>query len=408
MINLDAHFPSYTQFNPEVPVWCVTPHEGRVIHRFFDTSPFSPSGRYMALFRMPFENRYPVPGERGQIVWVDLQEGTEAVIADTCGWESQIGANVQWGTSDTEIYYNDVDTTTWKPIGVRLNPFTGSKHIFEQGLFVISPDGKSAATTCPLRARRTQDGYGVIVPDDCLPKNNGLPYDDGIYITDIESGQRKQLISLGSMLESLGSQVNLDTYRTGESYGFQCRYNPQGTRLMMILRWLKPGGGEIKQAITVKSDGSDVRLAVSPEQYSKGGHHINWHPDGEHLTMNLNINGDGIRFVQFRYDGTGLHKLVDNPGSGHPTVHSNGTHLLTDAYLKDTPAYGDGTVPLRWVDLRNGHETAIVRIHTQQAYDNTLRVDPHPAWDAGFKRIAFNGFADGTRRVYVADVSSLL
>lgn len=34
MINLDAHYPSYTQFNPEVPVWCVTPHEGRVIHRF--------------------------------------------------------------------------------------------------------------------------------------------------------------------------------------------------------------------------------------------------------------------------------------------------------------------------------------------------------------------------------------
>lgn len=30
-------------------------------------------------------------------------------------------------------------------------------------------------------------------------------------------------------------------------------------------------------------------------------------------------------------------------GSGHPTVHLNGTHLLTDTYTHEETADGDGT-----------------------------------------------------------------
>ena len=37
-----------------------------------------------------------------------------------------------------------------------------------------------------------------------------------------------------------------------------------------------------------------------------------------------------------------------------------------------------------------------------------LRVDPHPAWDRDYKRIAFNMCVDGIRRVCVADLSELL
>lgn len=67
-------FPRYTEFDPLVPVWCLTPNEGRCIHRFFDTSPIAPGGRYAAVFRLPFEDRQPAPGEVGQIVVADLGE----------------------------------------------------------------------------------------------------------------------------------------------------------------------------------------------------------------------------------------------------------------------------------------------------------------------------------------------
>ena len=50
-------FPRYTDGQPGVPVWCITPQAHGSIHRFFDTSPLSPSGRFAGLTRLPKENR---------------------------------------------------------------------------------------------------------------------------------------------------------------------------------------------------------------------------------------------------------------------------------------------------------------------------------------------------------------
>lgn len=55
-----------------VPVWCVTPDRRGGMHRFFDTAPISPSGRYLAVFQMPFEGPQPEPGEAGTVCVVDL------------------------------------------------------------------------------------------------------------------------------------------------------------------------------------------------------------------------------------------------------------------------------------------------------------------------------------------------
>lgn len=72
-------------------------------------------------------------------------------------------------------------------------------------------------------------------------------------------------------------------------------------------------------------------------------------------------------------------------------------------------AFGDGTVPLRWVNIQSGKEAAVVRIKTVPlCEDEVLRIDPHPAWDRQGSRIAFNAVADGTRRVYVADMRGKL
>jgi len=118
-------FPKYKEYDPLVPVWCVTPGENGCIHRFFDTSPFSPSQRYMAALKLPQEERLPVPGEKAQVVLIDLHEGTETIIAETMGWEPQMGANINWGATDGELYFNDIDADIWEPFCVKLNPLTG-------------------------------------------------------------------------------------------------------------------------------------------------------------------------------------------------------------------------------------------------------------------------------------------
>jgi len=453
---INERFPKYKQFDPLVPVWCVTPHEGRVIHRFFDTSPFSPSGRFLALFRLPYEDRLPAPGHIGQVLLIDLQTGDERVVDETRGWESQLGANVQWGADDTELFFNDVDPRTWEPHGVNLNPQTGDRKKLNGCVYKVSPDGKKAISANIKCMRRTQAGYGVMVPDEHVPRNIGLRDDDGLYITDTATGECRLLVSIRDVVERTVAGKALNTYADMEVYGFHCKWNPQGTRLLFSLRRFPKNhsrrfdtisDGVMKfDVFTMREDGSELFNSVPASEWERGGHHINWFPDGERLSMNLNLpehnlggywlkrrlrkvqilkkinryllktplymSKSSLRFVKVNYDGSGLERILDEiPGSGHPTVHPDGRHILTDAYVEDPVAFGDGTVPIRLVDLENRDEKTLIRMRTrteQQASCITLRVDPHPAWDFKQTWLAFNGFADGTRRVYIADLRELV
>jgi hypothetical protein len=44
----------------------------------------------------------PRVGEKAAVVLVDLETAEEKVVAETAGWEPQMGANINWGASDEE------------------------------------------------------------------------------------------------------------------------------------------------------------------------------------------------------------------------------------------------------------------------------------------------------------------
>jgi len=419
MPTLDA-FPAYTDFSARVPVHCVTPGGTGFIHRFYDSSPFSPSGRYLALTRLPFEDRLPRPGDVAEVVVVDLETGECEVVGDTRGWDTQLGAQVQWGRDDRTLLFNDVDTTSWMPFGVRLDPFSRERNRLDGTIYAVSPDGRWSAAPCLRRCLRTQRGYGVVVPAECIPTNRGAPVDDGIYVTDLVTGASRLLAPTDEIFAQAFPAASHPKYTGGDFYGFHVKWNPQGTRLLFVLRWIPrtwmPWRRKKKyrrfNVVTLDADGSGPRIAVDDATWRKGGNHPNWCPDGEHILMNLNTGGDGLRFARVRYDGTGLTALSRVfRGSGHPTLHPDGHHVLTDAYPQEQVAFGDGTVPIRWLDLRSGEESTLVRIHTRSQHERreiALRVDPHPAWDRSYTRIAFNACPNGRRQVFVADLGDLV
>jgi hypothetical protein len=415
-------FAQYKEFDPKVPVWCVTPERPGCIHRFFDTSPISPSGRYLAVFQILHEDRQPQPGDKGNVCIVDLETGEDRVVAETAGWEPQMGANINWGGSDHELFFNDVDTATWQPFAWKLDPLSGTRQRMEGAVYHASPDGKWLISANMTTMRRTQPGYGVCIPPEKMRRNIGPVEDDGFFLTDTTSGKTRLLVSIADLLREADPPVLIENPLEQEIYGFHSKFNPQGNRLMLSLRWFatadEPRWNMFKldqSAVrfawaTMKLDGSGKHCAVGPEQWIKGGHHATWFPDGQRISMNLNIDRDVLRFVQVNADGSELRKILSSvPGSGHPTMHPNGTHLLTDTYTWEKTAFGDGTIPLRWVNLKTGKEEAIVRINTQQpCEDSVMRVDPHPAWDRTWRYVTFNGFVNGTRRVFLADMQALI
>lgn len=422
MTLMDKNFPGYTDFNPLVPVWCVTPHRPGCIHRFFDTSPISPSGRYLAVFQMPFEDRRGEPGESGNVCVIDLETGEDRVVAETCGWEAQMGANINWGGSDNELFFNDVDTRTWKPFAWKLNPLSGERQKMEYALYHASVDGRWLISSNMTTMRKTQSGYGVPIPIETMRRNLGPATDDGFYITNTSTGKSRMLASVADMLSKADPPVLIEDPEHQEIYGFHSKFNPQGDRLMLSLRWFPATDtprwdmfavdhSVVRFAwVTMKLDGSEMHCAIGPEEWTKNGHHATWFPDGKRISMNLAIDRTCLRFVQVNQDGTDLHDMFeDKEGSGHPTVHADNRHLVTDTYTFEDTAYGDGTIPIRWIDMETGDEEAIVRINTATGSDDiVMRVDPHPAWDRSWRYLTFNAFIDGTRRVFVADMKALI
>jgi len=439
--SLFERFPAYTDFDPMVPVARISPDGVPAIHRFYDTSPISPSGRYAAMLRFPYEDRSPSPGDDAQVLVVDLTTGDVVYRTPTASWDTQVGAHVQWGVSDEALFFNRIDTESWRAYGVRANIFTGEERPLAGTVYMISPDGRLSATPSLEKIGIVQLGYGGAVPDLARRRNRGAPDDDGLFLVDTETGQSRLLLSFAEIYERLQPRFPGISLDRGGFYGFHTKWNPQGTRLLFIVRWDADGGRRYRTLnwlISVRPDGSDLTVAVDAERW-KQGHHPNWCPDGEHIVMNLSGENPrdprvraalliartarklGLRYrpsiaqlrlMTFRYDGSELRSVAPgHQGSGHPTMHLDGRHVLTDAYPAEPVSAGDGTVPIRLIDIESGTSQTVVRIRTRPFVSgrfDELRVDPHPAWDASGRYLVFNGCPDGTRAVFVADIAPLL
>lgn len=378
--------------------------KGATIHRFFDTSPISPSGKYIALFRFPYESHSPIPGDTGDVIVIDLKTGKEVYSTPTRGWEMQLGANVQWGKTDKQLYYNDVDTKTWLPYAVEVDFRTGHKRRCAGTVFMASPDGKSLLSYNLVKSRLAQVGYGVVIPDSLLIHNIGPVSNDGLYLTNLKTNTCKMIASIADIYQHTTPSIKIDDPQNYEYYCFQVKWNPQCTRLLTTIQWTPLTGGERRRAvITMKPDGTDMHTAITPDQWAKGGHHVNWMPDGVHLSMNLNIDGKpGNEIISVRYDGTEL-KQIYPVGSGHPSANPRGIpYMVTDAYPYEMNL-PNGMIPIRIINLKDQTEYHLAEVYLPPITNFEFRVDAHPAWTRDGRKVVFNALVDSTRSVYIAD-----
>ena len=331
------------------------------------------------------------------------------LVAYSRGWEMQLGANVQWGATDNELYFNDVDTSTWDAFAVQLNPFTLKTRRMAGTVFMVSADGKKLASYNLISSRYAQVGYGVVIPNYLTQRNIGAVETDGIFITDVSSNSCKMIASIRDIYEKTIPAITIPNPVDFEYYCFQVKWNPQGTRLLATIQWTpRIGGDRLRSVITMRPDGSEIRTAITREQWVKGGHHINWTPDGEHLSMNLNVDGNpGIEIITVKYDGSDL-KIVYQKGSGHPSFHPKGLPIIiTDAYSGEMNL-PSGLSPIRLIDVKNQTEKNIAEIKLPVITNMEFRVDAHPVWDKSGRYVVFNGTHNGTRCVYITDLKKLI
>ena len=240
------------------PVNRVTPDDGFYVHTYFDVCPFSPSGRYYAVSKIPFQDRMPVLGDTAEVCVVDLHEQTIQTVFTTKCWGYQTGANVNWGGTDRHLYTNDVIGET--AVCVRIDLDTGETKAFAGPLYHIAPD-ESCAIGFPHELRDiTQLGYGV------PPKKSGvlagLPggaaKDEGIWRTDLKTGVKTLLVSLADV----AAKVPTPPPKEGGTYYFwHSKFNRQGTRIVQVLRYMLEYGTTSRNPMTFtfSADGTDIQ-----------------------------------------------------------------------------------------------------------------------------------------------------
>lgn len=405
-------FRPYRRGKTLCPIHSVTPDDGFYIHTFFDVCPWSPSGRYLACLRLPFQDRKPTWRDTADVCVVDLQDRTIRTVYTTSAFGMQTGAQVQWGKTDRYLYFNDkAEQAGGHATGVRLDWQAGKHELLAGPVYHVNAAETAAISFNLDLINHVQDGYGcVVAPERRLKLGPGAAADQGLWYTDLATNRKKLLISLAAIHEALPDK---DDYKGLAFHLFHSKFNPQGTRIMQVVRARDPETeeGRYKHGVLTTFDvsGKNIRVAVTKELWKRGGHHPNWLPDGERLLMNLTPR-DKLRFCVFRYDGADFRVLSETvPGSGHPAFERTGRYIVTDSYPHEPMALPNGEVPLRFVDTRADSERTLATMFALGKVDpSVLRLDPHPAWSRDSKQVCFNGAPDGRRQIFIADLTALL
>ena len=389
----------------------------RTTHRFFDSSAISPSGRYVCATRTRREGPADVtPGDVAEVVVYDLQKKRKdrfpvVYRRPTAAWDAQLGAQVQWGASDDDLYFNDVvgARSDGAPIvrGVRSDWQRGRETRLPTPVYHVTRDGALAAAPRDLAAlRMTQDGYGVVATPAQL--RHLETQKDGVHVLDLRTNataflELSALVAAAELEERPRAVAGGDARRGAECHRhvFHVKWNAKGTRLLVVVRARGHGcpRGDANHALTVDPDGADVKVVAT---WLRDGNHPNWLEDGR---LSMNYEGKVCAFDDV--EGASCQVLSER-ASGHPVgVPGRGDLVVTDTYAKEHAAFGleAGEAALRV--LSGGDREAWLGVFPVAALGtmptDVWRCDAHPAFDVKGRRLALNVWVRGSRRVAVTD-----
>lgn len=330
-------FPSYHGGDTKQlsPSWILTSPDISSVHRFFDSSPFSPSGRYVGVTRMSVkENRDVFIGDTAEIVVIDLISGESKVCANTTAWDSQVGAHVQWGRNDNELYYNVIRNSSMGlfPKGVVLNMFTTSYQELDCPVYQVSPNGLYSAAPDLTMIKYTQLGYGVFVPHTFASTDASKT--KGLYLTDLTTGKCRLLVSLYDIAKFANIPTDVPMY------GFHTKWSSDGSMIMFVVRTL-----------TSSNEGMIASLIPSSPKKARINHMFVVSVSGEILTHVVSWGSACGLLAARRYNDRITHVVGDIAvrGDGNHPNWIPGSHNISVNYRQtcDYPLSSSvGSVPV--------------------------------------------------------------
>ena len=367
-------------------------------HHFFGyygICPWNATGQYLLCLESEFHERPPAAEDSAVVGLVELATGKFEPLAETRAWNLQQGCMLHWlpTAPEREIVYNDRQGD--RHVAVVMDIHTGKKRVLPRAVSGLSRDGRLAASLnyARLKSLRPVVGYAGL-PDFFADQNH--PEDDGIYLMDIESGEAEILVSYEEARALLSDYEDVQTHKLWFNHTV---INRDDTRIAFVVRLNEPGI-QIKHTflVTASLKGGDLRVMTDV-----GASHFDWQSEStliSWLTMGAGYNWYRIDEPSGEYE---LLRPDIMTRDGHNSFTKDGTWMLTD-----TGPDADHQQSLMLWNMVEERLVPLGKFESLPPFRGEIRCDMHPRWSRDERQVCFDSIHEGTRQVYVMDVSAAL
>lgn len=402
------------RIHPKLDWLNITPEAGNFTFGYYDRNPFSIDNRYHLAVRFEQQKAIPEPGETAMVGIIDIPERTFKPVAETQAWCHQQGAMTQWlPNKPGQFIFNDFkrdNSGNWKPIS-RVYNLRGN-HIkdYEHPVYVLSHDGKYAATLDFSRIPRRGYSYArAPKPDD---SNVPDPDSNGLFIMNMETGKRRLALSYREILSHPDGSFSCSNLMHNPSHGYyhwmnHAVFNCDDSRVMVLHRYQKSLGDWKTDLWSCRLDGTDAICSFDHEWWSNWGvSHQMWGRSPREIL----VDGKRGRFSYPKYwvfdeiGGPAGATLVSRGTrhSGHLNFSPNFRWLLGDTYPHRRTQY------LSVTRLPSNKAKIIGSFYHSPKQRGDYRCDLHPRWSADGRYISVDSIHLGTRNIFILEADEIM
>lgn len=274
-----------------------------------------------------------------------------------------------------------------------LDIFSGDNIVLPLPIYAPSPAGTGAVTLSFSRLERCRPVCGYVGVSDGS-EGQDAPDDEGIWSMDLETSESHLIVDLAQLAE-----LNVhESMRGVEHWVNHLQWNPSGSRFAFLHRWHRGERQFWTRLFTANTDGSDVVLLEDSGEAS----HYDWRDDEHVLAWSLH---DGERHFHLYNEASReveVYAADVLTEDGHNSYSPNREWLLTDTYPS-----GDMRNLMLYHPATNTRYD-IGRFHSDQKITNEILCDLHPRWNRQGTMVCIDSIHEGTRQMYVLDVSSIV
>lgn len=365
-------------------------------HHFFGyyaINPWDSSLRRHLSLETDFHDRRPAPDDEAAIGLADAQTGEFQPFACTRAFNFQQGSMLHWinvGFGE-EFTHNDWEDN--RLVARAINPQTRVRRTIQGAIEAVSPAQPVAIGLNFARMAhcRTVVGYANRMdPQSIKP----YPDDDGLWRLDLVSGRSELILSVAAVVAANPHKLTRD----GPAWLDHVYFNPSGKRLMFLCR-IRAGEGRWHSSMwTLNLDGSELACQID---YGGWISHFAWIDDRRIL---VSTDSPGKPDFYTFTDGQGDFRLIGGGHlEGHAAISPDGRWIVYD-----TSPDRHEMRSVNLYDLQAENDIPLGKFHHPKPFRGDIRCDPHPRWRPDGKAFTFDSIHEGTRQIYLADVSSLV